>query len=584
MNAARIQSVLGFMSLTWLTGPIFGKELRVVSRRRRNYALRFAYIFALICFVVLNWGDLGGFSGGPSSGLIISRMSEAGIRFITTVVRFQFIVLQFLAVVLTSAAVYEEVQRRTLGMLMTTPITGWQFVTGKLLSKLLVIFGLLACSLPVLSVARLFGGVPWGYIISSLCITATATMLVGAISLYTSLRSKSLTSSFMMTLLIYGVFFCILPSILNQAGMDLIVIGAYVSPFCALRLNNLLLTSPSFLAGTLSFYWFGHCFFIMCLSALILAWASRSVRRLGLKSISQGNSVNSPRKNRSRPAMVALKGVSAALRRVNGSPLIWKELRFYTPGSRIKTILSATIAILVLVLSYIANLGAGVDFHDAQIFYMFFYFAVGVLVTTSLAGGTISDERQSRSLPLLLSLPVSDNYIIFTKALGVFYRASPMWLLLGVHMLIFTAMGFLHPIILLHVGMLVVWAVVFLTGAGLYFSSRFRSGTSAATMNVAMALALWLVLPLLARYRFTSGVEEMCLVANPFIQLVSVVIGASGAARGFGNHAGLEYSMAGETLGAGEISVLIMMSMLAYSLAGLLFAWRARRRLRTAQP
>ncbi|MCK4624612.1 MAG: hypothetical protein KAV00_04820, partial [Phycisphaerae bacterium] len=181
--------------------------------------------------------------------------------------------------------------------------------------------------------------------------------------------------------------------------------------------------------------------------------------------------------------------------------------------------------------------------------------------------------------------PVSDNYIIFTKALGVFYRASPMWLLLGVHILIFTAMGFLHPIILLHVGMLVVWAVVFLTGAGLYFSSRFRSGTSAATMNVAMALALWLVLPLLAEFWFNDPAQVIIFsFANPFIQLVSVVLGASGAARGFGNHAGLEYSMAGETLGAGEISVLIMMSMLAYSLAGLLFAWRARRRLRTAQP
>jgi len=34
----------------WLTGPIFDKELRVSSRRRRNLALRFSYILLLTAF------------------------------------------------------------------------------------------------------------------------------------------------------------------------------------------------------------------------------------------------------------------------------------------------------------------------------------------------------------------------------------------------------------------------------------------------------------------------------------------------------------------------------------------------------
>ena len=35
----------------WLTGPIFGKELRVASRRRRNYVLRAVYLAVLALFV-----------------------------------------------------------------------------------------------------------------------------------------------------------------------------------------------------------------------------------------------------------------------------------------------------------------------------------------------------------------------------------------------------------------------------------------------------------------------------------------------------------------------------------------------------
>jgi hypothetical protein len=39
----------------WLTGPIFDKELRVSSRRRRNYVLRFVYILLLTAFVGMVW-------------------------------------------------------------------------------------------------------------------------------------------------------------------------------------------------------------------------------------------------------------------------------------------------------------------------------------------------------------------------------------------------------------------------------------------------------------------------------------------------------------------------------------------------
>ena len=35
-------------SMDWLTGPILDKELRVSSRRRRNYWLRFVYIALLM--------------------------------------------------------------------------------------------------------------------------------------------------------------------------------------------------------------------------------------------------------------------------------------------------------------------------------------------------------------------------------------------------------------------------------------------------------------------------------------------------------------------------------------------------------
>src|SRR4030042_6235539 len=49
------QSVMNAVRLGWLTGPIFDKELRVSSRRRRNYVLRFLYILLLTVFIGVAW-------------------------------------------------------------------------------------------------------------------------------------------------------------------------------------------------------------------------------------------------------------------------------------------------------------------------------------------------------------------------------------------------------------------------------------------------------------------------------------------------------------------------------------------------
>ena len=47
------------LSPSWLTGPIFGKELRVSSRRRRNYVLRFVYLMLLTGFLASMIGEAG---------------------------------------------------------------------------------------------------------------------------------------------------------------------------------------------------------------------------------------------------------------------------------------------------------------------------------------------------------------------------------------------------------------------------------------------------------------------------------------------------------------------------------------------
>ena len=128
--------------------------------------------------------------GLQNSAYNVSRMAEVGRTVIITVAWFQFIVSQIAAILFFSNAICDEMNRGTLNVLMTTPITTLQIVMGKLLSKLVQLILVLTLSLSTLSIVYIFGGIHWEYIISSFLITMTAVIFTGTLTLFCSGRVK----------------------------------------------------------------------------------------------------------------------------------------------------------------------------------------------------------------------------------------------------------------------------------------------------------------------------------------------------------------------------------------------------------
>jgi ABC-type transport system involved in multi-copper enzyme maturation permease subunit len=212
-------SVCKILSLSWLTGPIFDKELRVSSRRKRNYLLRFAYIILLSIFILSVWFSIIGIRNSGSAVYISSRLSQAGRQVIIMIAWFQFIACQLIAVVMLSSSISDEIHAGTLGVLMTTPISSFQIVVGKLLSKLLQLILLLAISLPLLAIVRIFGGVSWDYVVSSVCITLTATLLAGALSFLLSIAYRHAYTVILVTMAVYMLFFGALTGLFNMLAV-----------------------------------------------------------------------------------------------------------------------------------------------------------------------------------------------------------------------------------------------------------------------------------------------------------------------------------------------------------------------------
>ena len=595
MNTALLNSFWSFLSLSWLTGPIFDKELRVSSRRRRNYVLRFVYLASLTIFLSLVWIQEVRYSG--SVVYRISRMARTGQIIIVFIIWFQFYVTQIIAVIMLSTSISDEIYNRTLGMLMTTPINSFQIVMGKLFSKLLQLILLLAISLPLLAIVRVFGGVPWAYVVSSLCIMLATVIFVGSLSLFFSIFSRRAYVVIIMTTLTLIVFFLLLPFLLAMTwhSLDLKTIipektlfaVIYQSnPYVNMFFNTMRMMEPRAAAGMPFISWPLHCGIMLAVSIIILSLSIIIVRKVALLQ-AVGQLDVSFRKRRSDKN--ALKGsvnqceFTAAPRRVIGPAVIWKELR--SPMFRrykIATIIAAFICLLLLLITYaLFENEQMLNDEETHMLYATVFLGLGILFTIVLPATTITSEKESRSWPLLLATTLSDQQILFGKFVGVLRRCLPIWSLLFGHIIIFSLMGFIHPVAIIQIGMLVTWIVIFLSCSGLYFSSRFKHTTTAVIMNFTLAAAIWAIFPLLMAIVIEiidvgEDFIEVYMDTNPFVHAIVIMDATANKGSSINLYDWIKFDNISVLLATGWMLVC----MVGYVLLGLVFAWRAQRRFR----
>ncbi|MCF7956462.1 MAG: ABC transporter permease, partial [Phycisphaerae bacterium] len=365
MTVAR-NKIINLLTFNWLTGPIFDKELRVPSRRKRNYFVRFAYIILLTITASLVWAETAGYYNPVFQA---SRMSIAGIAITCTIVWFQFIATQIVAVVMLSTAISDEIYHKTLATLMTTPITSFQIVMGKLLSKLLQILLLTAISFPLLSIIRVFGGIPWNYIISSFCLTISTVILVGSLSLFYSIFTRKAYVSIILTILtlfmIYMVFPGIIGFMLAWSGGGFpedVYFGffGHTNPYFSMAINTSIIENRA--AVPFFFSWPLACSLILAFAAVLIAFSVKHVRNVA-RCQASGRSNADPRpvpvSQSNDPAGEIAQPYQPKIRPVKYSPVLWKEMRSPLLGKgKVKVMYIIGIAISLIPILIIYAIGA----------------------------------------------------------------------------------------------------------------------------------------------------------------------------------------------------------------------------------
>lgn len=531
------------LNLPWeglrrLAGPVLDKELRVLSRRKRTYWMRSLYPVLLVLIVVGSWTSVRLAGKGGQMSLALSGMDQLARSVVSAMVWLQFMLCQFMAIVLVSSSMSEEVRRRSLSALMTTPIRSGQILLGKLLGPLMMVWTLLALSCPLLALIRVWGGIPWDYLVSTLAVTACVTLCLGAISLFLSLwvERPYKVILLLLSLMIIGYISGFLPLQLHQLSLAKFL---WINPWAVFTALSMGFSQAGAAVKT---PWQAHCLLL-----LGIAVGSFIASMLCLRSRALADPQS---RRRGMPMARRMKGLmlrgrtrsDQTIQTLTGAPLLWKELgcspRRYVIRQSPWALLLA--AILLACMAVPSLLGGGSGLAGQGMIYTLVTSGISLLVTlrtATMAAWCVAHEKEARSWGVLLCTPLPDIWILRHKALAVILKNIAGWaaLLLGSlgYLVYFVFQGgfgeFGMGLYVLSSFLGTFASLYMVTGTGLYFSIRMRSAALALVTTLGFLIFVhmgirFLMFPLV--FALGSLISRAPFVFTFIYPLVSVVVGA----------------------------------------------------------
>jgi len=587
MTAALTTRLLRPLAYLASPAPLFDKELRVASRRRRGYALRCVYVLFLMVFIAAIWIPTVEVRSGATSR---AQMEAAAKTITMSIVWFQFFAAQLVAVAMMSSAISDEVYSRTLAVLLTTPLSNRQVILNKLSSRLFQVLLLVATSLPLLAVVRVLGGIPWGFLVVSLCVTAATVVFAGSISLFFSVLCRRSYMVVIVSVLAIAAIFVIAPFILGGLFRGMLSPSAFLTttlfwnPFLLLyRFTDYTISPRQQFVSVLQII--SCCTLLLSMSMVLLACSVRLVRSVALhRAMGEPSLLDRLKRKRFEETPVSAKPSRKQrpeIRRVVGPPMVWKEMTCtLSRRERFATAIVLGIEGLLVVIAYsFGALMAFLDYGMAHIMYVWAFLGLAVLFTITSSATVLSVERESRTWPVLLMTPLTDREILVGKFVGVMRRCGPIWLALLAYVVAFTWAKCFHPIAIVHTILISMTFLPFLSAIGFYFGTRFHRTGEAVTASLLLAGAVWAVPVILGmlvegvmRGHWNGG-TSVAFATVPFGEALAMVFtaldGSDEKMRWFGH--GLD---------AGGAALVMLASMAVYMLASLGFAWRAVRGFR----
>lgn len=467
-----------------LVGPLFTREAVTSPRRARHHLVRSGYAVILFVLFWTAWQELM----GGQRVVNLGEVSRFGFLLFQILALVQLVTVLFLAPLSVAGSVAQEKDRRTLVLLLMTDLSNHELVLGKLLAGLLSVGTMLLAALPVFALCLLLGGVSWSQVLGAFVVTASAALALGSLGVTIAFWRDKTFQTLALVLLAVVLYLVVaegLPYVVPQAhalGMEVEEWSAALSPRKALlsvlegdplraSANALpLIDQPSIrFAG------------LMLLASLSLVGVSIARVRVWNPSGESGTpregaeqtptvsgsasaaaepfaalaaatppspsypggagGETSADEESAEPSTVAqlLRGrkvapaaLGARTRPVWSNPIIWREMRTRAYGRRPILIKAGYVILFVLMCLYLTTAGTGATENrllSVSAMSLVVLGVVSLLLINAQAAVSVSTERDSRCLELLLVTDITPKEFVYGKLGGALYNCKELLLL-----------------------------------------------------------------------------------------------------------------------------------------------------------
>ncbi len=600
----------GLNPVRLLFGPIFQMEVRTAGRRRSTYVFR-SLVAALVLafFAIILLSTWTGYTMSGSAFERIQTGQNMAPMLASYIVWTQYIALLMLAPIITGPALCDERRNRTMAALLTTPLTAWEIVLGKLTGRLTQALILALVGVPMIFAARMLGGLSVEGIIAAVVITVVSVFLCAALALMLSAHSARATSAATaaFSLFFFFNFGPILLGLMYNHWVQPFFPSLPIIPFVWLFYTSL----PIALGAVVVEYFLGDPIGLGALNmwgyaaiyGTAVAIGAVIISGVRLRKAMRNNpdelmaEPNADKKKRiwrfwkrkkasapeSQSAESTTVQVEAQSRMVGDHPVLWRELRVGIFRKRRKFIEAVIVLVIVFGLMYLND---GMNEEAAHIIVMLIGAILLLMQATFMSVGSIAHERESRTLEVLMTTPMFPLEIVLGKMFGAMRRLWFIPAVVGAHFTMASALRVFHPSVIPLLILAVLPAAIMLVCTGVLFSVVFRKATSAAITNLFFALFLYAGLPMLlglAQEIFQLWGESWfdqaftaVLAINPFVMGVITVVG-TGTLFDFNPRANAspQFDLPIETVGFAVFLIILSISaaiQLAVALGAVLLA------------
>ncbi len=446
--------------LLWRLVPANPILLRVVygaSQRTRHLWIRFGYLALLLMMVLIFIvGGLGGSGGATLSDL--AKNSSSMFAYVSIV---QLMLMCFLSPVFTAGAITQERDAQTFNILLSTPLSNAQIVLGSLMSRLYFVLVLLLGGLPIFLMMMIYGGVTFGQIVQSFAIAASTAVLTGSLAICISMMRVGTRRTILSFYVMIGLYLLIVYALgrwnatwidespENNHGVRLSWLAGF-HPFLSLdvALNRVTAPDVALLAGRgaiaryfLAFPQRAYVVLTLTISALLTVLAMFFVRQpkegeVGLFAAIGARLLRREVGERRRKP-----------RNVWKNPVAWREatsrasaatrgaLNFLLLGGGLVTA-------IVLLINHIQTADpAATRWWLAMVVTV--ELGLILLAATNTAATAMTKDKESNTMDLLLTTPLTSRYVVWGKLRGLVTFTIPLVAIPTVTVLLLAGYGLL---------------------------------------------------------------------------------------------------------------------------------------------